>query len=137
MSQEKKPLLKKFSDFFKLQDGTKGYLKAVGLKLTENILSVKVWFFLLPFLVSSAYLGYMLYDAISLSHVVLKGSLDPNEMNFIVDMWKVIKDTFIGWCTFNVSSAGTVIVVRETFKVSKINVLSQNGDIDQINKMGL
>lgn len=137
MSQEKKSILKKFSDFFKMEDGTKGYFKAVGLKLTENFLSVKVWFFLLPFIVSTCYLGYMLYDAITISHTVLSNSLNPDEMNFVVSMWNIIKDTFIGWCTFNVSSAGTVIVVRETFKVSKINVLGQNGEVDKINRMGL
>jgi hypothetical protein len=37
---------------------------------------------------------------------------------------KNIGEIFIAWCTFNVSLAGTVIVVRETFKVKKLTALN-------------
>jgi hypothetical protein len=33
-------------------------------------------------------------------------------------------DMFIAWCTFNVSLAGTIIVIRETFKVRKLIALN-------------
>ena len=43
----------------------------------------------------------------------------------ILQEMQTIMNMFIAWCTFNVSLAGTVIVVREVFKVSKLKALNE------------
>ena len=42
----------------------------------------------------------------------------------VIKQMEIITNMFIAWCTFNVSLAGTVIVVRETFKVKKLTALN-------------
>ena len=42
----------------------------------------------------------------------------------IIDRMDIITTMFIAWCTFTVSLAGTVIVVRETFKIRKMTSLN-------------
>ena len=42
----------------------------------------------------------------------------------ILKEMKTVTDLVIAWCTFNVSLAGTIIVVRETFKVKKLTALN-------------
>ena len=48
-----------------------------------------------------------------------------------------VMNMFIAWCTFNVSLAGTIIVVRETFKVRKLTALNdeESDNSENIKKM--
>jgi uncharacterized transporter YbjL len=43
----------------------------------------------------------------------------------VIDRMKIIADMFIAWCTFNVSLVGTIVVVREVFKVSKLKAVNE------------
>ena len=105
----------------------KEYLNSFVVKVLENLSSVKVWFFIFPFIVSTAVLGYLVYEHVQVVKTALEALVENdkhdsltgvlNEMNTVMNM-------FIAWCTFNVSLAGTIIVIRETFKVKKLIALN-------------
>jgi len=122
-----------------LSKEAKSYWKAFGVKVLENFASVKVWFFLLPFVVSSVVLGVLVGTHVSFIQQALKMIVtDTSQLVPIINEMKLLMDMFIAWCTFNVSLAGTVIIVRETFKVQKLKALNledrENTDkIEQIN----
>jgi len=110
----------------KLSKEAKGYWRAFGIKILENLASVKVWFFLLPFVVSTIGMGTLVWYHLGF----IKESLDLIVTNKellvpILQQMKTITDMFIAWCTFNVSLAGTIIVVREVFKVSKLKAFNE------------
>jgi len=79
-------------------------------KIIANLTSAKMWMFLGPFLFS-CWFG-----------------------------WEVFKVTenpqvYTDFLTSSVALVGTVIVVRETFKVAKVNALKANGGHEEIKKM--
>ncbi len=92
-----------------MNQSIKDYWKSVGNKLIENMTSVKVWMFLLPFCISTK----IFYTIIKLSEVPM-----------VIDAFKI-------WAEFNVSIVAAIIVVREIFKVAKIHKLN-NGDAKKI-----
>lgn len=123
---------------FKLSKEAKEYWCAFWIKCLENLASVKVWFFMLPFIVSTVVMvilvGFHLdYVKFCLNTIVE----DKGQLVLILKEMKTITDMFIGWCTFNVSLAGTVIVVREVFKVSKLKALNEEDrdNTEEIKKM--
>jgi hypothetical protein len=60
----------------------------------------------------------------------------PNSAPHVVDFFRLAMEGFISWCTFTVSLGGTIIVVRETFKVSKLKALKEEDrTIDAIKDM--
>lgn len=102
-------------------------------KILENLASVKVWFFILPFIVSSLYLGWIIFSHLLFIKMTLTAILGTKTelIDPILTQMKTITEAFAAWCTFNISLAGTVIVVRETFKVSKlkaVNEANKNGN---------
>jgi len=100
----------------KLSPEAKNYWKEVGHKCLDNLASVKVWFFMLPFFVSTVVLVWIMSHFMS----SIVGELNPQQIKSM----KNIGEIFIAWCTFNVSLAGTVIVARETFKIKKMTSLN-------------
>jgi len=106
----------------------KEYIKGFFVKVLENLSSVKVWFFILPFIVSTAILSVLVGAHIGLVKssltAIVAADMQENLVTILQEM-KTIMDMFIAWCTFNVSLAGTVIVVREVFKVSKLKALNE------------
>lgn len=80
------------------------YLFSVVNTIVENVLSAKMWFWLIPTILSTIFV----YQKIMTSHE---------------------------WAELQAVLVPTVIVVRETFKVSKIRFLSMVGDADSIAKM--
>lgn len=112
---------------FKLSDEAKKYWKAFGVKCLENLASVKVWFFVLPFIVSTVVLAVLVgwhIEFIKASLEAIVASEHRDKLVPILLQMKVVSDMFIAWCTFTVSLAGTIIVVRETFKVKKLTALN-------------
>lgn len=107
-------------------------------KILENLTSVKVWFFILPFVVSTAFLGWIIYQEFRILKTVLTMIIANKELlAALLAQVKVVSDTFIAWCTFNVSLVGTIIVVREVFKVSKMKTLKElaiNGEASETKK---
>jgi len=59
----------------------------------------------------------------------------PKEAPYLVDFFRVAMNGFISWCTFTVSLGGTIIVVRETFKVSKLKALKEKDKSNKIERM--
>ena len=113
----------------------KEYYRAFGRKVLENLASVKVWFFVLPFVVSTLIMIWLVGGEFSLIKSSLLLITDNKDLlKDILEQTKTIQDTFISWCTFNVSLVGTIIVVREVFKVSKLKALNEE-DSDNSEKI--
>jgi hypothetical protein len=103
------------------------YIKGFFVKCLENMASAKMWMFLLPFVVSTVFMGIFLgyslyYVKISLTAM----GITPAEMSVIVSQMIVVGDVFIAWCTFNVSLASVIVAVREIFKVKKLKALASS-----------
>jgi len=107
----------------KLHKETNKYWKAFGVKILENLASVKVWFFILPFFASTLILTWLVGTHIAFVKLALLQVETPIMVSVIKQM-QMVMDLFIAWCTFNVSLAGTIIVIRETFKVRKLIALN-------------
>jgi len=80
----------------------KGFFK----KILENLASVKIWLFLLPFWISS----FFMYKV--LAYMIISKTVD----------YVVLNTMFTAWTTFNITLVGTIIAAREVFKVAKIKL---------------
>lgn len=125
---------------FKLSKEAKEYWCAFGVKILENLASVKVWFFIFPFVVSTVILSVLVGWHIEFMQSSLKAIVAVENKDMLVPIlqeMKSVMDMFIAWCTFNVSLAGTIIVVRETFKVKKLTALNdeESDNSEHIKKM--
>lgn len=103
------------------------YIKGFFVKCLENMASAKMWMFLMPFVVSTVFMGAFL--GFTLYYIKLNLStmgISPAEMTVITDQMAVVGDVFIAWCTFNVSLASVIIAVREIFKVKKLQALASS-----------
>jgi hypothetical protein len=89
----------------------KDYWFSVLTKVIESVTSVKIWMWAFPFFVSTA-LAY---------HIVPNCKTSAELINL-----------FNAWCTFNLGLTGTVVVVREQFKVEKIKRINVVEDIKNI-----
>jgi hypothetical protein len=101
--------------------------------------SAKMWIFLMPFIVSSAFMGFFLFHSIDMVKTTLAvAGIKPAEMSVIISQLRIAGDVFIAWCTFNVSLATVIIAVREVFKVKKLNALtdSKNNTVS-VDKIGV
>lgn len=127
--------IKSFSHFLKKGDGFKNYLIAVRDKITANLVSAKVWFFLLPFIVSTIFFGLIFSKGWYLIDTILQEVLETKEYSTIVQLFQVLLNTFISWCTFTVSLGGTIVVVREHFKISQLNVAGKVGKTNVVTDM--
>jgi hypothetical protein len=107
----------------KLHNETNKYWKAFGVKILENLASVKVWFFILPFIASTMILSWLVGSHVGFIKMILLQT-NPEIMVSVIEQMQMVMDMFIAWCTFNVSLAGTIIVIRETFKVKKLVALN-------------
>ena len=109
---------------FKLSKEAKEYWCAFWVKCLENMASVKVWFFVGPFILSTIMVSVLIYFQLNFMIDALKQISDPDKLVPILKEMKTVTNLVIAWCTFNVSLAGTIIVVRETFKVKKLTALN-------------
>lgn len=100
------------------------YLKGFFVKCLENMASAKMWMFLLPFCVSSIFMGVFMFSMESMR----SAGINPADMTAQLG---IVGDVFIAWCTFNVSLASVIIAVREIFKVKKLQAL----EVDDIKKI--
>ena len=101
-------------------------------KVLENFISVKVWFFLLPFIGSTGIFIYICESQFALMAEAMKLiSTDPAIVATILDQIKVITDTFIAWCTFNVTLTGSIMAVREVIKVRKLKEINESENEDK------
>lgn len=111
---------------FKLSKEAKEYWCAFWVKILENLASVKVWFFIFPFIVSTVVMAILVgWHIHFMKDALATITAEPKLLAEILGQMKTITDMFIGWCTFNVSLAGVIIVVRETFKVTKLKALNE------------
>lgn len=109
----------------KLSDEAKKYWGEFGRKCLDNLASVKVWFFMFPFVVSTIVMAVLVGWHIEFIKEALGAIVENQSMLVpIIKQMEIITNMFIAWCTFNVSLAGTVIVVRETFKIKKMTSLN-------------
>ena len=119
------------NNYFSLDVETKNYLKAVLYKLSENFLSVKVWFFLLPFIISCGYTYILIkfqFDYIlEYSKKIIE---DPTKYEFIIAIFTNLKEIFTSWLTFNVTLVGTVIVVKALLEIPKLKVYNLTSEVN-------
>jgi hypothetical protein len=104
----------------------KEYGKLFLFKCLDNLASVKVWFFILPFMVSSGLMAWIIsnnVDFIKLTMQVL-GKDHPGEYKAIIDSFAICVNAFTAWCTFNVALITPIIAMREIFKVKKLDALA-------------
>lgn len=103
------------------------YFKAFFVKIIENLSSVKVWFFIWPFAVSTLFMWWMVRAEMGMVVDVLRiANTNITVLDTVYKSLDVISTTFLGWCTFNTSLVGTIVVVRETFKVSKLRAMDKS-----------
>jgi hypothetical protein len=101
---------------------TKEFMKLAFQRLGDNLLSVKVWMILWPFFVST----WLLKDIYETQFKIMQSLIpllksDPKLICELVEKsFELISNTFTGWLTFNVSLVGTIVVVREIFKVPRV-----------------
>ena len=119
------------NNYFSLDVETKNYLKAILYKLSENFLSVKVWFFLLPFIISCGYTYILIkfqFDYIlEYSKKIIE---DPTKYEFIIAIFTNLKEIFTSWLTFNVTLVGTVIVVKALLEIPKLKVYNLTSEVN-------
>lgn len=111
----------------------KEYSKLFLFKCLDNLASVKVWMFLLPFVISSLLMAWIIssnVDFIKLTMIVL-GKDHPSEYKAIIDSFAICVNAFTAYCTFNVALITPIIAVREIFKVKKLDALA-NGSTDVV-----
>lgn len=114
------------------------YIRGFFVKVLENMSSVKVWFFIWPFIVSSIYMAWIIQQQIFFVDKMLElSSIEPSVLSAIQNSYKVMTDAFSGWCVFNVSLTGTIVVVRETFKVSKLKALHATDNSVTVKKVSV
>ena len=107
------------------------YVKGFFVKCLENLASAKMWMFVLPFIVSTAFMGVFLWQAIQMIESTLSAAgMSPEDMNLVIGQMGMVGDVFIAWCTFNVSLASVIIAVREVFKVKKMQALANGASGD-------
>lgn len=124
----------------KISNEAKGYWKAFGVKCLENFASAKVWFFMLPFLVSTVIMIFLINQHLEFLREALTAIVAVEHKDKLVQIlqeMKTVTDMFIAWCTFTVSLAGTIVVVREVFKVKKLTALNDedSDNSEKIEKM--
>lgn len=101
------------------------YFYAFLKKMLENFSSAKMIIFFFP-LFASVYFLWSLFDMYDLYITFIVEH--PNSADDLNNFFRVAMDGFISWCTFTVSLGGTIIVVRETFKVQKLKALKEDYD---------
>jgi len=110
---------------FKLSPEAKKYWAEFRIKCLDNLASVKVWFFMFPFIVSTIVMAILIGWHIEFIKEAMKAIVSNQTLLVpVIKQMEIITNMFIAWCTFNVSLAGTVIVVRETFKIKKMTSLN-------------
>jgi hypothetical protein len=85
----------------------KDFWYSVLEKILESVTSVKVWMWAWPFAISTA-----------LAYLIIPSCKDSAELI----------NLFNAWCTFNLGLTGTVVVVREVFKVEQIKRIDMAED---------
>lgn len=104
----------------------KEYSALFWKKCLDNLASVKVWIFMLPFIMSTIFMGWIIsenVEFIQLTMAVL-GKDHPSEYKAIIDSFAMCVNSFTSWCTFTVALGSMVIGVREVFKVQKLKALA-------------
>jgi len=99
-----------------------GYYRAFVKKTLENFSSAKMLMFFFPLFASAFFLLKLFGMKDEFMEFAIK---HPNAVGDLAVFFKIAMDGFIAWCTFTVSLGGTIIVVRETFKVSKLKALKE------------
>jgi len=95
-------------------------------KALENLASVKVWFFILPFIGSSIIFWYICNSQFAFITTALASiSTHPELIANILGQMKIITDTFLAWCTFNATLIGSIIAVREIYKVRRLRSINE------------
>ena len=101
------------------------YFRAFIKKMLENFSSAKMLMFFLPLWTSC----FFLWILFGMSDEFTKLIIDhPDAAPQVNKFFEIAMNGFISWCTFTVSLGGTIIVVRETFKVQKLKALKEDYD---------
>jgi hypothetical protein len=102
-------------------------------RLISNLLSVKVWLFLIPITLSVFYLHWTIDLIMNTFDIVLNNLNDQNQMTKIATEGMIsIRDLFSSWLKFTGSLVVSVIGVREIWKINKIKEETKRNNINQV-----
>lgn len=118
----------------KTDDFWPGLIRGAVHKAVESFTSVKVWFFIWPFILSGFLLHLFIYKVMASVTLVLQSHLDVDAYTFVTTSFSKITEMYAGWLSFIVALVGSIIVVRETFKIGKVNILAKQ-DVDEAKKI--
>ena len=105
-------------------------------KLLGNFTSVKVWFFILPFLASTGIFVYICYSQFGLMVTALEMmKTNPALIAAMLGQIKIITDTFIAWCTFNITLTGSILAVREVYKIRRLREINEADSKEKVEKI--
>ena len=100
------------------------YWIAVKEKITEMLLSVKIWMFLIPLTIKTIFTGVTLNEMV----FMIQNTTDVTEKIEILDRMITLIST---WGTFALTLVGTIVVVRETIKVARIKFTPKSNQTDE------
>ena len=104
-------------------------------RLISNLLSVKVWLFLIP-TAAAAFFMWWCIDLIEHT-VILSQKMTADNPQVIMELSKegmsTMKDLFTAWLKFTGSLVVTIGGIREVWKVSKIKEETRRKKIDKEN----
>lgn len=99
----------------------KGFFRLAFERLITNLLSVKVWLFLIPVGIATFFLWWGIDTNIDTTLYVVKSMSDTSGIVEVASTGlNNIKDMFSAWLKFTGSLVGVIAGVREIWKVSKI-----------------
>lgn len=90
-------------------------------RLISNLLSVKVWLFIIPIAISLGFLWWLI-SLISDTHILVLNSISDssNVIEISRTAMVTLKEMFASWLKFTGSLVVSIIGVREIWKVNKI-----------------
>lgn len=110
----------------------KSFGKLAFERLISNLLSVKVWFFIIPMALSIGFLWWAI-DITADTTILVQQSLDNSGAMVEVSKtgMETIKSLFSSWLKFTGSLVVTISGIREIWKVAKIREDTKKKKIDK------
>lgn len=104
----------------------KSFIKKWSQAILQNFLSVKVWMFILPMSIFTGILFWLAdKDYINMIEQITKSNLNGDQVvELIKSQREYFRELIQYYFTAIGSIIGSIIAVREVFKVSKLNTLT-------------
>jgi len=98
-------------------------MRAVWVKFLQNIMSVKVWLFFIPFVVSTYYMWSMVQTNFEIIKIYVLPSVQPAQAKLIESCFEHNTALMNNWFKFVSAMVICIASAREIFKVAKVQGL--------------